>query len=349
MFKSLIIAFAMISPAFAADESLQFKIAPDTPANRFRIAINGGQYEIFASGEIDVGATERFQKFVIDNAINDAIVLFDSPGGSLSAGMELGRAIRSNGFNTGIGAYGPDGRRLFQGMCASSCAYSFAGGVYRFYYGKNEKLGIHQFYSSGTNQADMGDIQIVSSILVDYLQSMGVDPQAFVAASTARGDSMFWLTPEQATSLGLSNNGSDPTVSEIKMLGESPYLRLEQSHSEVTTRVLFGCSNGRITLSAGIVTTPELSREKRAGLVRNYLEIDAGEILVARGSSGSSAVDSVLWLNRMPSNIDLLNLLNSNRLGIWTESGGPMRWGAMIDLRPAKEKMGYFIQNCLQG
>ena len=348
MFRLLILALALVGPAYA-DEPMQFQIAPETPENSFfRVALNGGQYEIFASGEIDSGAAERFREFVATNSIKDAIVLFDSPGGSLSGGISLGKAIRSMHFNTGIGSYGPKGRRLYQGMCASSCAYAFAGGEYRFYYGDKEKLGIHQFYSSGGNQADMGDTQLVSSVLVDYLQSMGVDPQAFVVASTARGDSMFWLTADQSISLGLSNNGANPTVAEIKMAGSSPYLKLEQSVSDVTTRILFGCENNRITLLAGIVTTPDLSREKQSSLARNYLETDTGELLVAQGRSGSSAVDSVLWLQRLPSNSDLLNLLKTNQLGIWTENGGPMRWGATIDIRPARQKMAYFIKNCLQ-
>lgn len=349
MFRSLILILAMTGHAVAADEKMQFQIAPDTPENTFmRVVMDGGQYQIFASGEIDAGAAERFQKFVRDTSIDDAIVLFNSPGGSLSAGMALGNAIRSMRFNTGIGSYGSGGKRLYQGICASSCAYAFAGGWYRFYYGRNEKLGLHQFYSTGDNLADMGDTQLVSSVLINYLQSMGVDPQAFVAASTARADSMLWLTPEQSESLGLSNNGSDPTTSEIKMSGAVPYLKLEQSHSNVTTRILFGCADRRIALSAGIVTTPELSSEKRATLVRSYLEADGHEMLVAEGNAGTSAVDSVLWLHREPSNVVLLDLLKSNQLGVWTESGGYMRWGAMIDLRPAKERMSYFIKNCFQ-
>ncbi|MBJ6985589.1 hypothetical protein [Luteimonas sp. MC1750] len=329
---------------------MQFKIASETPENSlFRVAIRGGQFEIFASGEIDPGATERFQKFAATNSITDAIVLFDSPGGSLSEGMRLGRAIRSMRFNTGVGTYGPNGRRRYQGVCASSCAYAFAGGEYRFYYGNDERIGIHQFYSSGDNQADMGDTQLVSSILIDYLQSMGVNPQAFVVASSARGDSMFWLTEDQATALGLANNGADPTVAEIKMAGSSPYLRLEQTLSNVTTRILFGCDLGRVTLLAGIVTTPDLSREKQSFLKRTYLETDSGELMAAQGKAGTSAVGSVLWLDRLPTNSDLVELLRTNQLGVWTESGGPMRWGATIDLRPVKQKMAHFMENCLKG
>jgi len=353
MLRSIFLALAMVGTANAS-EPMQFKIAPDTPENNtYRIAVAAlgqGRHEIFASGEIDKGASERFRRFVRDNAIDDAIVLLDSQGGSLAEGINLGKAIRVMRFNTGIGSYGPNGKRLFQGMCASSCAYAFAGGNYRFYYGDKEKLGIHQFYSSGSNQADMGDTQLVSSVLVDYLQSMGIDPQAFVVASSTSGDSMFWLNTDQAMSLRLSNNGFDPTVAEIKMIGTSPYLKLEQNHNNVTTRILFGCKDNQIILSSGIVTTPELSKDKQSKLTRNYLETDSGEILNAQGRYGTTAEGSVLWLSRSPTASDLLKLLNSNELGVWTEDGDPLyRWGATIDLRPAREKMIYFTKNCLQG
>jgi hypothetical protein len=328
---------------------MQFKVAPSTPQNDIlRLVVNGGQYEVFASGEIDEDSVAKFNDFVKNNHINDAVVLFDSPGGSLAAGIELGKTIRAMHFNTAIGSFGPDGRRLYQGFCASACAYAFAGGVYRFYYGDKEKLGIHQFYNSGNNQGDIGDTQLVSSVLINYLQVMGVDPQAFVAASAIRGDSMLWLTPDEAVSLGLANNGSNPTTAEIKMAGLNPYLKIEQDQSDVAARVLFACGSGRVSLSAGIVTTPEMSKAKESSLARTYLEADSKEILVTLGSSGAHAVDSVLWLERTPSASDLIDILKTGELGIWTENGGPMRWGATIDLRPARQKIAYFLKNCLQ-
>lgn len=255
------------------------------------------------------------------------------------------------GFNTGIGSHdGQTGqRRLYQGVCASSCAYAFAGGEYRFYNGGKENLGIHQFYKVGNNQADISSIQMISSMLVDYLQSMGVDPMAFVAASDTPSDSMLWLTSDQAITLGLSNNGSKQTTAEIKMSGTDPYLKLEQVTSNVISRVLFDCENNRISLLAGIVTTPETSKDKESGIARSYLETDSGELLVLQGRMGASAVDSVLWLKRAPINADLQRILKSTQLGIWTENGGPMRWGATMDLRPAREKIASFIKNCTQG
>ena len=146
--------------------------------------------------------------------------------------------------------------------------------------------------------------------------------------------------------MGLSNNGSGPTTAAIKMVAVTPYLKIEQSHHNVTTRVLLSCASNRITLQAGIVTTPELSREKQSSLARNYMETDTGEILIAQGSS---AVGSVLWLRRTLNDADLLSILKTKQLGIWTENGGPMRWGATIELRTTREKIIYFRNNCLRG
>jgi hypothetical protein len=328
---------------------MQFKIAPASSEQDFvRQFVRHGQYEIFASGEIDSGAAARLELFVKENSIDIAVVIFDSPGGSLLGGLKLGSMIRSLHFNTAIGSYGIVSNRVFSGICASSCAYAFAGGVYRFFNDGNEKLGIHQFYSSDQNVGDIGDVQIVSSNLIDYLETMGVDAKAFIVASSVRGNEILWLTQEQAVQLGFTNNGSVQTTVEIKMYGLAPYLKIEQSRSDGMGRVLFTCESHNIILSAGIVTTPPLSQEKRSGLVRSYLEATpGGKLLDIKGNLFTAAVGSVLWLYRVVSSNDLAALLKADELGIWTENGGPMRWGTMIDLRPAKDKMLYFANNCL--
>jgi hypothetical protein len=349
MNKFLLLVFLAYCYPSWAENAMQFKIVPASPERNFvRQAIQNGQYEIFASGEIDAEASTRFEKFVNDNSIDNAIVIFDSPGGSLIGGLKLGSLIRNLYFDTAIGLYGVNGHRIFEGLCASSCAYAFAGGAYRYFYDGKEKLGIHQFYSSNQNIGDVGDTQVLSSVLIAYLQDMGINAKAFVMASSARGNEMFWLTQQQAEQLGFANNGSFQTTAEIKMSGLTPYLKIEQNHNEVMARVLFNCESHKVVISAGIVTTPELSQAKRAGLVRNYLETTPGDVLLEqKGDALTYAVDSVLWLRRALSRSDLTSILKADSLGIWTENGGPMRWGAMIDLRSAKEKMLYFAKNCV--
>jgi hypothetical protein len=332
---------------------MRFLLGPDTEINKsLRQVSNEGNIEIFASGEISKGTTARLVTFMKDNNLHGGVVIFNSPGGSLIEGVKLGTEIRRLGLNTAIGSLGPGGIRLSSGTCASSCAYAFAGGLYRFFYGKkDELLGIHQFYSSqNNNSADIGDIQKISSVIVSYLSQMGVDPQAFSIASSSRGDSMYWLSKDEAISLNLANNGMEETITEIKLLEEtgSPYLKLEQRLNTGITRVMFSCNEHKISMLAGIVTNKERANAAYQSITKNYLELDGKtEFEAKNGNEGTFPMNDSLMLLRSQTSQDLQTLLRSNSLGIWTEDGGPYRWGSTISLSTSKEKMSKFFEICL--
>jgi hypothetical protein len=92
------------------------------------IDAHGDTIRIYADGEITNTTTQEFEQFVKANNIRSGMVLFNSPGGSLIGGINLGSAIRSHGFDTGIATYSK-GYMAQSGICASACVYAFAGGV----------------------------------------------------------------------------------------------------------------------------------------------------------------------------------------------------------------------------
>jgi hypothetical protein len=162
------------SAAHAQDSKMNFRINPDTDMNRYmRIVVDGGKYRIYASGAIDENSSGEFLDFIKSNKIEAAKVYFNSPGGSLLGGLRLGQTIRDLGFDTEIGSQGDTYGHNALSMCASACVYSFAGGVSRFF-GVNAKLGVHQFYSGtgAVGSAEQG--QIVSGVIVSYLDAMGI-------------------------------------------------------------------------------------------------------------------------------------------------------------------------------
>jgi hypothetical protein len=74
-------------------------------------------------------------------------VLFDSPGGSLAAGIGIGESIRLKGFATAVEP---------NGTCASSCALAWLGGARRFV-SSSSKLGFHSAYRmDGTTPSGSG-------------------------------------------------------------------------------------------------------------------------------------------------------------------------------------------------
>ena len=336
-----------MSSAIFAAEKMEFRFdKPTVTGVIVREMFEGNRVRIYASGPVDYDAAERLRAFVEQKRVQSASVFFDSPGGSLIGGIKLGKAIRDLGFNTYIGKPPaiPDGPTY--GICASACAYAFAGGVHRYFDDDKNKLGLHQFSFNDDSKENASDTQTISGLLISYLQNMGVDAYAFTVASTARSNQMQWLSKEESAKLRFSTNGKESTTAELKLMGPNAYLRLEQVTDLVTSRVLLVCEEGQLYLSGGIVTTPELSSAKAAGATRNYLEFDADEVLPMPGTQGMRVVDSVLWIDRPLSALQINKLIRADLIGTWTENGGNFRWGAFMDVSKVKGKIRDYASNC---
>ncbi|NVD26279.1 hypothetical protein HUO14_00005 [Parasphingorhabdus flavimaris] len=283
-----------------ADTPMTFYMETNPSTRITNKLIRAGIEDIYASGEITQGTTDRFLAFVINNRVESAKIHFNSPGGSLAEGMKLGRAIRTLQFFTAIGVYSPtyepDVDR--QSTCASACAYAFAGGTSRFINDYTGKLGIHQFYTTDGTSVSGEAVQQISGLVVAYLDEMGVDAKAFTVSTIADRNGMIWLTPDDALNLRFANNGTEPPIAEIKLSGMTPYLRVQQDHHNVTIRILFACKNQRLRMNFGIVTSPEWSAMIAENQKRSYLETDYVEALVIPGDTGAVATNSVVWLER---------------------------------------------------
>jgi hypothetical protein len=344
-FLAIVCLLATTVPTAAFADSMVFRKPTEDDSARFaRMVLRGGQDQIYASGEIQIDTAQRLREFVRVEGVERAKVHFDSPGGSLIGGLLLGEVIRELGFDTDIAIEGENG----PAMCASACAYAFAGGRNRFFLGGQSRLGLHQFYGSGDNVADVGDTQELSAAIIGYLGRMGVSPNAFVRAADARSSEMVWLEPADAISLGLANNGTQPTTAEIKLAGMQPYLRLEQVHHDVTTRVLILCHQRQIEGMFGIVTNREITASRYATTNKSYLAFDDVERLVSFGQTGLRAEDSVLWVRRPLNRADLALLGRTRSLEVWTENGGAFRWGGNIELSDVQSDIARFVAGCAQ-
>ena len=169
---------------------------------------------LILDGPIDAGAPARVQSLWDSDGMEGYQVLLNSTGGSLEAGLKLGRMIREKGLHTVVGrakfkTY--DGWRRFDSVldnaeCQSACAYAFVGGVARRV-PKAAKLGFHRVaLPRGSNLQGQGGIaagQVISAVLIGYLAEMGVDPRIFVAASNTPSNAMHFPSPEELTQFDL--------------------------------------------------------------------------------------------------------------------------------------------------
>lgn len=322
---------------------MQFWVEEESPSVTMkRHFLHSGQFQVYAFGDVEDDDAERLRVFAREKGIDWARVHFNSPGGSVFGGLELGEAIRALKFDTGVGS-GPHlaGERV-SAICASAAAYAFAGGINRFFEGDEGLLGIHRFYGDQALSADTS--QIISGMIVSYLRRMGVDPTVFSLACEADANGMVWLSGADAQELGFANNGTHPTTSEIKVNKGTHYLKLEQRHHNVTSRVLLFAEGGEFEMLAGIVTSQQAALEHSVAL-RSYLEIDGQRALCVEGG-GVSADDCTIWLERTLDYQTVRRISEANVVEIWTENGGPFRWGTTMDISPVREKLFDFVENC---
>lgn len=158
--------------------------------------VAGGK--LMATGTITPGIAEAFAAEVRKRGDYIKTVVLNSPGGSVSDALAIGRLIREKKFATEIepGKY-----------CASSCPLIFMGGVERRA-GEKAAIGVHQVFAmaSADNAAprdDMSEAQRISAKCQRYLGDMGINLQVWVHAMETPKDRLFIFNRNEMKSLNL--------------------------------------------------------------------------------------------------------------------------------------------------
>jgi hypothetical protein len=181
---------------------------------------------VSADGVIVASTPDDFEKFVhkeLPNSLPGVKIYFNSVGGNLLSGLQLGEMLRQRKWSTGVArstvksvvlGHLPPMRSFTRekGECASACAYAFLGGVTRE--AKAGDLGFHQFYSEGTVSKSVSNGTIASSVastqqimglLVVYLKEMGVAPELLFLASNTSPSALFVPDETALFALNIAN------------------------------------------------------------------------------------------------------------------------------------------------
>jgi hypothetical protein len=196
------------------------------PAMDFRMVEGAGLFGltrwIQATGPIRPDTPLRFEEFARAHRVNGLTIALDSPGGSMTGGLRLGRALRAAGVNTLIGRtlVRAEGGRTVSVMishgvgCSSACTYAFIGGVQRLV-PTTARFGVHQFSRAigqdGRFQSDTPSIhdfvqaQRRMADLAVYVQEMGVDARLLeLASSMPYGGQLRVLAPTEIGNLRIA-------------------------------------------------------------------------------------------------------------------------------------------------
>ncbi len=156
--------------------------------------VGGGK--LMATGTITPGSSESFAAEVGRHSEYIKTVVLNSPGGSVTDALAIGRLIRERKFATEV----EPGK-----FCASSCPLVFAGGVERRA-GDGATIGVHQvaairLTANGAPRDEMSLAQNISARCQRYLGDMGVSLQVWVHAMETPHDKLFVFRPDELKSL----------------------------------------------------------------------------------------------------------------------------------------------------
>lgn len=202
--------------------------APNCPANSDAMTFTpwtntlgqtfgeGARDYIFADGAVCSDTDQTFQKYLAQHPPNpNTILVLNSGGGDLDAGMRMGVIVRQQKLWTEVGSLLPVVIPIspnvkpqsmpylsepvappFAGGCYSACNFIFMGGIHRnMSFGSN--FGVHQFESEGPGAQDpnLQDItERISAQIVSFLNQMGVSPNWLVYMVQKRGSTLNDVT-----------------------------------------------------------------------------------------------------------------------------------------------------------
>ncbi len=186
---------------------------------------------IFADGEFTPETPAALRTFLARNinTTRDRVIYFNSLGGDLGAGMEVGKIVRRAELNTGVARNTRDpsqantidldhNSRVYPGHCVSACSLAFLGGVKREVK-RGSIYAVHQVsmncvdkekalsrypwvelpnvnYCPDLDQA-LTMMQVANGVVVEYVLSMGVDPNFLAEMSKAEPDAINTLPEDK--------------------------------------------------------------------------------------------------------------------------------------------------------
>lgn len=180
---------------------------PSTTDMPSRLEMNvtnwNGNPVLTLTGTIAPGDAARFTEFLTTVDPAPVSVFLNSPGGSVSDALAIGRDLRARDVATAL---------TETDVCLSACPYLLAAGTTRTVADK-AIVGVHQhfFDKNMTLPAFLAveDIQRGQGAVMAYLNDMGIDPLIMQHALVTPPDEIYVLTPGELSLYNLTTEASE--------------------------------------------------------------------------------------------------------------------------------------------
>lgn len=190
---------------------------------------------LFLNGPIQAGAIANFRKALREH--DSTILVLNSPGGSVSEGLEISAIVNDRGIETLI----PD-----TADCASACSFIFFAGNPRTVRGR---LGVHQFAST-TDRTESLNVtetvtQDIAAKIIDYLNEFDTPSKVFVRMYETPPQEMYWFSRREIEKEGIeiSPRTSTPSQDSPPTIAARPSFNCAKAASAVEKAI---CSDNSL-------------------------------------------------------------------------------------------------------
>lgn len=354
-----VLRFAAVLLITASAQAGTLSIRVERP-DFFKLVSNDNSWNIILEGEIDPGAPARVAAALKQIGRDGADVYLRSPGGSLLAGIEIGRLIRREGANTYLGGLvtqpsaefgGRPVSKPMPGGCYSACALAFLGGVYR-YSNSGSEYGVHRFSSTAApTSTDMDKAQIISAAVNAYIREMDVDPELFDLMVQAGKDKIRVLNSGELTRLQVVNNGRKRPEWTIEATDGGQYLRGVQDSVHGQGKAVLYCQKGQMYYLSYYQGSAERAQQVASGSWYHSVMLPNQVMPLPRPTELKANGNEIYAMWPLPAEYARA-IATSASIGhaMQLSREAPTFVGYSIDIPPgpASQRVGAFIRNCLK-
>lgn len=172
---------SLMTPVLGAAIAVMSASASSTAEISVEPSVSGGPARIVINGSMNWDVADKFIQQA--DAVSNAIVVFNSEGGDLLAGLIIGRTIHQKKFSTAVKEGGP---------CTTVCGLAWLAGAQRFL-DPGARIG----FRAASDSAEKASLEA-------YLNDIGLSAPAIAYIHTAPTEGMNWLDHAQAAKLGLA-------------------------------------------------------------------------------------------------------------------------------------------------
>jgi hypothetical protein len=311
--------------------------------------IMGIRPAVFIHGQLGVDTLRQVRALISLHKLDErgTTVYFNSLGGNLFSGIELGKLMREAGLHTSVGTRQPDDKGMMwtgPGVCLSACVYAYVGGQYR-YADKDDVIGVHRFSREVTTPKDLELAQIVSAAITNHLSAMGVDTELLEIASATAKDDITRISIVDATRLRVVNNGRHPATWELVNREGMVYLRAEQTTHWGMGKLLLNCRKARVNVTAIYDMGSGIDHLTSNG--RYSIRIDNDMVDVQLDGPvkvlNTSYVNAGFWLSPEIAQ----RLLRADKIGFAFHALNPdLFFGFQIDAQEGRAKIDDYLKFC---